>query len=156
MIRLTKQTDYGIVLMSRIANYGALEPARGLALSTHLPLPMVSKILKVLTRAGLLKSHRGAKGGYSLARASRDISVADLVTALEGPIAITECIEDTPEECSLEAHCGVRRNWQRINSAVRQALQAISLEDMAGPLDVGPALLRPPVESLVSLGASRG
>jgi FeS assembly SUF system regulator len=138
MIRLTKQTDYGIVLMCRLArdrdgiDRGAVvHNATDLAAETHLPLPMVSKILKLLARAGLLTSHRGVKGGYSLAHEPARVTVADIIEALEGPIAITECIEDSPDECSYEAFCRVRRNWQLINDAVRQALQRITLEEMA-------------------------
>ncbi|HUP21840.1 MAG TPA: SUF system Fe-S cluster assembly regulator [Thermoanaerobaculia bacterium] len=134
MIRLTKQTDYGIVLLSHLAvsseeHHNAPELAR----ETHLPLPMVSKILKLLARSSLLVSHRGVKGGYRLARSPAEISVADVIAALEGPIAMTECAPDSSEECSYEAFCGVRTNWQRINLAVRDALASVTLEEMAAP-----------------------
>ncbi|HVS63705.1 MAG TPA: SUF system Fe-S cluster assembly regulator, partial [Thermoanaerobaculia bacterium] len=148
MIRLTKQTDYGIVLMSQIAaSHGAQFTAPELAQETHLPLPMVSKILKALTRAGLLVSQRGAKGGYALAYAPAEISVATIIAALEGPIAITECVEESEEACSYEATCRVRSNWQRINQAVSGALAGISLEEMAEPWKTRsqvPVALRPP------------
>ena len=136
MIRITKQSDYGIVLMTRLANHSdSLHNAASLAEKTQLPAPTVSKILKLLARAGLLESHRGVKGGYTLARAPESITVAEIITALEGPIAITECIEDGPGECSQEPFCGVRGNWQRINLAIRQALEAISLAEMTEPLE---------------------
>jgi FeS assembly SUF system regulator len=133
MIRITKQTDYGIVLLSQMA----VEPHRQfnapeLAEAAGLPLPMVSKILKQLVRERLLTSHRGVKGGYSLARSSDDISVAELIAALEGPIALTECIS-VEGDCSHEASCKVRSNWERINDAVRGALEGISLSEMARP-----------------------
>ncbi|HVS15235.1 MAG TPA: SUF system Fe-S cluster assembly regulator [Thermoanaerobaculia bacterium] len=134
MIRLTKQTDYGIVLLSQIAVAAdRLLTAPDLAHETHLPLPMVSKILKALTRAGLLVSQRGAKGGYALAQPARDVSVAAIIAALEGPIAITECVEEREDGCTYEGTCRVRGNWQRINHAVRDALEGISLEEMAEP-----------------------
>jgi FeS assembly SUF system regulator len=134
MIRLTKQTDYGIVLLSQIATaHGSQFTASELAHGTHLPPPMVSKILKGLTRAGLLVSQRGAKGGYALARAASEISVASIIEALEGPIAMTECVEESEEGCSYEATCRVRSNWQRINQAVSGALEGITLEEMAEP-----------------------
>ena len=99
----------------------------------QLPLPTVSKILKILSRSGVLDSHRGVKGGYSLANEPRDLSVAKLISVLDGPIAITECVDDTPGQCSQEAVCHIRGNWQRINTAVRDALEAISLADLAQP-----------------------
>ena len=132
MIRLTKQTDYGIVLMSQIAASDVgRHTASDLAAQTMLPQPMVSKILKLLARDGLLASHRGAKGGYSLGRDAEQITVAAIISALEGPIAITECTTDTPHECSYEATCRVRGNWQQINNAVRGALEGVSLAEMA-------------------------
>jgi FeS assembly SUF system regulator len=133
MIRITKQTDYGIVLLTHLA----VEPERQynapeLAGEAHLPLPMVSKILKLLAREGLLASHRGVKGGYSLARRPEAISMAEIIAALEGPIALTECIS-VEGDCSHEALCPVRSNWRRINQAVRTALSGISLAEMAHP-----------------------
>lgn len=137
MLRLTKQADYGIVLMTYCASHpGKRFAAPELAAETRLPAPTVSKILKLLAREGLLESHRGVKGGYSLARSPRRISVAAMISALDGPIAFTECIEDTPGECSQESVCRLRGNWQRINQAVRQALESISLAELTGPLPV--------------------
>lgn len=135
MIRMTKQSDYGIVLMTRLAQLvDEVHNAAELAAETQLPLPTVSKILKLLARADLLESHRGVKGGYSLARDPERISVAEIISALEGPIAVTECIDDTPGECSQEPFCQVRGNWQQINQAIRQALEAISLAHMSQPM----------------------
>ena len=133
MIRITKQTDYGIVLLTHLAAHPDRQyAAPELAAEARLPLPMVSKILKLLARDGLLASHRGVKGGYSLARAAEEISMAEIIAALEGPIAITECIS-VESDCSHEALCPVRGNWQRINLAVRSALEGISLAEMAQP-----------------------
>lgn len=133
MLRMTKQADYGIVLLSRMAGRSAERfTAPELAAETHLPLPMVSKILKILGRGGLLLSHRGAKGGYSLAAPPREISVARMITVLDGPIAFTECSDDgAPGQCSQEAGCLIRNNWRRINVAVRDALEAINLAELA-------------------------
>ena len=86
-----------------------------------------------LAREGLLASRRGVKGGYSLAHDPNDISVATMLTALEGPIAITECVDDAPGACSQEVGCRARGNWQRINDALRQTLESISLAEMAHP-----------------------
>jgi len=135
MIRMTKQADYGIVLMTRMAgDPHRLFTAPELAAESHLPPPTVSKILKLLARAGLLDSHRGVKGGYTLGHEPEGISVAEIIDALDGPIAITECIDNSPGECSQEPICPVRGNWQRINRAIREALEAISLAEMVHPL----------------------
>lgn len=131
MLRMTKQADYGIVLMSHmVRSVKGRFAASELAMANQLPLPTTSKILKLLVREGLLVSHRGIKGGYSLARSPQDISVADMISALDGPIAFTECIEDTPGVCSQESICRLRSNWQRINQAVRDALESISLAEL--------------------------
>lgn len=134
MLRMTKQADYGIVMLSYMANDTARRyAAPDLAAEVQLPLPTVSKILKILSRSGILDSHRGVKGGYSLASAPEELSVARLISVLDGPIAITECVDDTPGTCSQEAICEIRGNWQRINAAVRGALEAITLADLAVP-----------------------
>jgi FeS assembly SUF system regulator len=128
----------------------AAEPARqftapDLAAEAQLPLPMVAKILKLLAREGLLVSHRGVHGGYALARGPREIAVSEVIAALEGPIAMTECIDDGPGECVQELICPLRANWQVINRAVRRALDGIKIADMAQPLP----------ERLVTLGRGR-
>jgi len=128
---MTKQSDYGIVLMTRMAQMrDQVVNASDLAEDTALPLPTVSKVLKLLARAGLLESQRGAHGGYILSQHPEEISVADVIAALEGPIAITECVDDAPGECSHEASCRIRENWQVINRAIREALEEISLAEM--------------------------
>ena len=123
MIRLSKLADYGIVIMTTLARHpGRQHNAPEVAAQSHIPQPMVSKILKALARAGLLVSHRGAKGGYGLARPAAAISVAEVICALDGPIALTACVEDGPGGCEIEALCPARANWQRINDAIRGAL----------------------------------
>lgn len=132
MIRLSKLADYGIVIMTHMSRHPKRQHnASAIATESHIPLPMASKILKGLVRAGLLASHRGAKGGYGLARPAELISVADVITALDGPIAVTACIENSPGECEIELLCPARANWQRINDAIRQALAGISMAEMA-------------------------
>jgi len=133
MIRLTKVSDYGIVLLAYIANDvpGERFKARNLAEETGIPGPMVSKIMKALARNDLLISHRGVKGGYSLARPAEGISVADIVRALEGPIALTECVDSRTSGCSIEMDCPVKTNWRRINNAVIDSLRQIKITEMA-------------------------
>jgi len=134
MIRLSRLTDYAIVLMANLAQSepGSPQNAREAAADAGLPVPVVSKILKSLARAGLLVSHRGSKGGYSLARAPEEISVPEMIAVLEGPIRLTECAQH-PGACAQEASCHVREPWQRINAAVHEALSKITLADLATP-----------------------
>ena len=138
MIRIRKLTDYGIVLLTYFVGDGesSVRTARELAAKAHLPLPTVSKILKALARSSLVISHRGIAGGYSLARAPEEISVAEIIAALEGPLALTECSASAPGLCDLEAVCPVRSNWRKINDVVRGALAQLSLADMSRPLKV--------------------
>ncbi len=136
MFRMTRQSDYGIVLLTFMARQprATVFTARDLAAESSLPLPMVSKILKVLARKDLLISHRGIKGGYSLGRRPKEISVGEIITAVEGPIAITECSVGSESNCRQESVCPISSNWQRINLAVRQALNGITLLEMAGSM----------------------
>jgi FeS assembly SUF system regulator len=135
VIRLSKLADYGIVMMTNMARHPQRQHnAAEIAAESHIPLPMASKILKALARAGLLASHRGAKGGYGLARDAGAISVAQVIVALEGPIAMTSCIEDGPGDCVIESLCPARANWQKINDAIRRALDEITMAEMAQAL----------------------
>jgi len=138
MLRITKQTDYGIILLARLAD----EPARvrtagELADATHLPLPMVSKVLKLLARRGILVSHRGVAGGYGLARPPEAVSVAELIDALEGPIALTTCLAHGPGDCDQAGHCPTQGHWHWINAAVHRALQDVTLAQMRRPAPGG-------------------
>lgn len=134
MIRLSRLSDYGIVLMAHLAGLDHDDPhaAREIAAAAGLPQPVASKLLKALAREGLLVSHRGSKGGYTLARRPEEISTEQMITALEGPIGLTECTVH-PGECAQESSCHVREPWQRINDVVRTALSEVSLADLAQP-----------------------
>lgn len=148
MIRLSKLADYGIVMMTNMARHPQRQHnAAGIAAESHIPLPMASKILKALARAGLLASHRGAKGGYGLARDAGEITVAQVIVALEGPIALTSCIEDAPGDCVIESLCPARANWQRINDAIRQALDEITMAEMAVTV---PSAFMPAIEHMAA------
>ena len=140
MIRLGKLTDYGLVLMTCIARAqsqdGNLHTARDLAKVSRLPLPTVSKVLKELLRSGLLASHRGIKGGYSLARDAHEVSLAEIVSALEGPIALTECSTDISGLCDLERCCPIKSNQQIISQIVKGALEKVMLSDLVQPLQL--------------------
>ena len=135
MIRLTKLADYGVVLMSHMAaDPERLYTAAELSKEAWVAAPTAAKILKILSRQGLLESHRGANGGYTLARDPARINVAEIIAAMEGPIAVTECVDQSQVECSVESVCQIRGGWQKINNAVRRALEEITLADMAGTI----------------------
>jgi FeS assembly SUF system regulator len=127
-------TDYAVVLATHLAATDGAHAARDLALQTQIPEPTASKVLKKLARAGVVISQRGAKGGYSLARRPEQIGINEVIEAIEGPIAVTQCSDESTDSfCEYETNCGVRANWQRINLAVQGALSEISLADMAFP-----------------------
>jgi len=128
-----KLTDYGIVLMSYLATESELKhSAHSLSDAVQMPLPTVRKVLKFLTHGGLLKSERGAHGGYTLHRSPKQISVADIITAIEGPIALTEC-NSSESHCEQESHCSIQVNSARINNAVYLALDEVKLSHMLLP-----------------------
>jgi len=132
MIRMTKQADYGFVLLTRLATAPErVANAPELAAETRLPAPMVAKILKILARAGLLRSHRGVKGGYSLAKPPERMVAAEVLRALEGPVALTGCIDGSHGECEREEFCDVRGHWHEINAAIARALSAVTLAHLA-------------------------
>jgi FeS assembly SUF system regulator len=135
MFRLNKLTDYAIVLMTHIASNSepSLHSARELSKGTQLPEPTVGKILRELLDHGLVVSHRGAKGGYALARGAEEISVAEIISAFEGPVGFTEC-NTTPGCCDLEPSCTIRYNSGVIGRTLQNALGNIRLSDMARPL----------------------
>lgn len=136
MIRLSKLTDYGILLMTLVARDSEHpRAARDLAEEANLPLPTVSKILKILLAQELLVSHRGVKGGYNLARPAQEITAANVIEAMEGPIGLTECSSLTGN-CDLLSFCPMRSNWAVISEAMREALQRVTLADLVAPLHV--------------------
>jgi FeS assembly SUF system regulator len=138
MLRLSRLADYGVVLMSQMAgSRESLHNAQTMADATQLPLPTVSKVLSVLARAGLLTATRGAKGGFKLARSARQISVAEIISAVDGPVALTQCIERGPGSCDVEGICSTRRGWQTINNAVQRALEGVSLAELVEPAPPG-------------------
>lgn len=156
MIRITRQTDYGIILLAYLASRppDQILTARDAARECHLPVPMASKILKTLAREAILHSHRGVKGGYSLAREPGRITIGDIIGALEGPIGMTEC-SSSPGSCEQEPLCPVRINWQKISLAVRGALEKIPLSEMmagqhAPLLSVGESA--PALDDIVPVG----
>ena len=130
MLRISRLTDYGTLVLAHLAAEGnAPTSAAEVASVTGIALPTVSKLLKLLAKAGLVTSTRGAQGGYRLSRRATDITAADIIDALEGPVYITECSADD-SSCDFESVCNVGGAWQRINVAIRRALQDVNLSDL--------------------------
>lgn len=131
MIRLSRLADYGIVIVSHLARESGRQQATPeIALATRIPQPVAAKVLKMLVRADLLVSHRGARGGYGLARPADAMSVADVVEAVDGPIALTTCLDEGNDDCGIEHLCPARANWQRVNDAIREALGRVTVAEM--------------------------
>lgn len=135
MLKLSKMTDYAVVVMGRLASRpGERQSAAEVAEATGLPSATVGQVLKALGAGGLVSGARGAHGGYVLARTPREISVAEIVVALDGPVAITACVDGADDPCAVESVCLLRGSWDTVNHAIETALDAVSLEDMLAPL----------------------
>ena len=143
MFRMTKLSDYAIMLLTYFAREPQMQrSARDLSVQSHLPLPTVRKILKILVRGGLLDTHRGVKGGFVLTRLPEKVTMTDIIAALEGPVAITQC-SGKDDRCRLEPSCPVRSNWRKINKVVYDALRGITLSEMTQQLHVPIEFRRP-------------
>lgn len=133
-MRLSSLADYAVVMMSAAARHcgGARTNAAQLADETGIPLPTVQKLVSKLSAAGLLRSVRGAGGGFKLARPAAAVTLADIIEAVEGPIAMTACVETGRHDCSMEGNCRVQPHWPVVNQAVRGALAQVPLTQLAG------------------------
>ncbi len=134
MLRITKETDYGILFLTCFAKNKTGVPltTKQLAQQTGIPYRMVCKILNMLTRKGLLHSHRGVKGGYDLVKSADQITLEDAILAIEGPISLTECTKEVCD-CTASEKCSVQDHWLSINQAFRKALQGITILNMSAP-----------------------
>ncbi|MEM7449444.1 MAG: SUF system Fe-S cluster assembly regulator [Myxococcota bacterium] len=131
MLRISKMTDYAVVLATHLAVSDTPRTVRDLAGESGIPQPTASKVLKLLAKSGVVTSFRGARGGYSLSGRPANIPVLDVVCAIEGPVAVTECSsEEASGSCEYEGSCEVQANWQKINVAIQAALHRITLADM--------------------------
>jgi FeS assembly SUF system regulator len=152
VFKISRMTDYGVVVMAQLAQAtDAVVTAPDLASEAGLPAPTVAKILKRMTQGGLVTSHRGINGGYALSRPATEISVADIIRALEGPVAVTACVDTaTGDACSVESLCPIRGCWDRVNAAVNRTLQSMSLAEIAAPpnfIDLPAPVARPATDS---------
>jgi FeS assembly SUF system regulator len=144
VIRLTNLADYAVVVMTAAARAsdGRLSAAK-VSAATAIPAPTVAKLMGTLARAGLLAASRGVAGGFALARAAESISVAEIVEAVDGPIALTNCLQGEVHDCAITGSCAVRGHWRPINDAVRSALASVSLADLARPATPAPVAPAP-------------
>jgi len=135
MIKLGKLTDYAVVVMGQLVQEGpgASCSAHYLSEKTDVPEPTVAKVLKLLSAGGLLLATRGAAGGYKLSRPAQQISIAEIITAMEGPICIVACVDGHEKDCSLSATCPTKNNWNQVNGAIRTALEGVKLTEMIAP-----------------------
>jgi len=132
MLRISKLTDYGTVILAYMAaQHGRLLAAAEVAEATGIALPTVSKLLKKLQRSGLVCSTRGSHGGYQLAQPATQVTAAQILDALEGPVAITEC-SSQHSSCGIESSCRIGHAWKRLNGAIRQALNDVTLAQLSG------------------------
>ena len=134
MFKLNRMTDYAIVVLGVLAHRrGEIMAAAQLAQLTSLNQPTVAKVAKTLVAADLLETHRGMHGGYRLARQAAMTSLVQIVEAMEGPIVVNDCVEGAQDPCMVSNRCFMSRNWNRVNLAVRNALNGVSLEDLVDP-----------------------
>lgn len=130
MLRLSKLTDYAVVVLVRLATTPNVQTSPGIAAATGIPEPTVAKVLKILAANGLVSSQRGARGGYRPVKNLADIPVSDVIAAIDGPIALTACVDGSVTECESQGLCPMKGRWDPVNNAIQQAMNAISLADM--------------------------
>jgi len=133
MLRLSKLTDYAVVVLVRLAGMQGVQTSPGIAAATGIPEPTVAKVLKTLAAGNLVASQRGARGGYRLNRDLAAIPIADVIAAVDGPIALTACVEGSTSECESQCLCPMRGRWDPVNDAIHRALSGITLADMQPP-----------------------
>lgn len=131
MLRLSRLTDYAVVVLAAMAaRRGEVLSSALLAEQSHVPEPTVAKILKMLARDGIVDSVRGAAGGYRLDRAAEDVTIGVVVTAVEGPVALTACVEGSTQGCGMSEACALRGRWDPVNEAIRAALESVTVADV--------------------------
>ena len=146
MVRLNKLTDYAVVILAEMAQAGGVTTASALAARTGIPGPTVAKLLKILTGRGPTTAQRGRAGGYGLSRAPTEINVAEIIEAVEGPVAVADCVEGAHDNCELESICALNGRWNRINEVIRGALARVALADMVAAEAPSFGFPRPPAK----------
>lgn len=152
MLRLSKLTDYAVVVLVRLASTPNVQTSPGIAAATGIPEPTVAKVLKILAASGLVTSQRGARGGYRPVKALSDIPVSAVIAAIDGPIALTACVDGSVTECESQALCPMKGRWDPVNDAIQQAMNAISLADIQDAAI--PAMFRVPARVAAPMTAA--
>lgn len=134
MIKLGKLTDYAIAVMGQLAHEGMgnSRSASHISGKTAIPEPTVAKILKLLSKGNLVTSERGSMGGYRLVKAANLISIGEIITAMEGPVSIVSCVE-SHDNCGVAGSCPTKSSWNRVNEAIKSALESVKLAEMLAP-----------------------
>ncbi len=132
MIKLGKLTDYAIAVMGQLVREGieSAHSAHSLSDKTGIPEPTVAKVLKLLSKGNLVVSERGAAGGYKLVKQAEQISIGEIITAIDGPISIVACVDGQHESCAMWGTCPTKGNWDRVNDAIKSALEGVKLTEM--------------------------
>ena len=132
MLKLSRMTDYAVVVLSQMARHQAdCLTAQDLTEMTALPQPTVAKVLKLLAKASVVESRRGTLGGYVLDRSADEVTVAEIIAAIDGPVALTACVDGQEGDCTVEALCPMRGRWDMLNTAVQTALASVSLAQIS-------------------------
>lgn len=156
MLKLSRLTDYAVVVLSQMAGRsGDVMTAIDLAEATALPQPTVAKVLKLLARNDVIESRRGTQGGYVLDRSAAEVSVAEVISAIDGPVALTACVDEASGDCSVETCCPMRGRWDRLNTAVQAAFESVSLEEILSVQTVPNFIDLPAVGAAKSAPAAR-
>ncbi len=131
MIKISKLADYAVVVLAVLARReNGTASAADLSTLSGLPSPTVAKVMKALAKAGIVNGARGAQGGYTLVRAAHEITITQIITAVDGPISVTECVDESASMCAAAAMCGLRGRWLPVNRAIISALNDVSLVDV--------------------------
>jgi len=133
VLRLSKLADYAVVLLARLGQGGGLHTAPSLSAATGIAEPTVAKVLRILSQGGLVEAQRGARGGHRLSRPVSSIPLSEVIVAVDGPIALTACVDGATGGCEAEGYCPVRGRWDPVNEAVRAALSAVTIADLSRP-----------------------
>jgi Rrf2 family protein len=156
MLRLTKKADYGLMALKYLAEQTVLssrptaQSAKDIAEAYHIPPQLLAKILQTLAKSGLLLSHAGTNGGYSLARSAHDITAFEVIRAIDGPLFITSCIT-IHGTCDLAGHCTIKEPLRKVNDSIKDLLNGIRISDLIEP-DAQPATSAPVAGGLVTIG----
>jgi len=129
MMKLSKLADYAVVILVRLGQGDGVMASVALAQETGVPEPTVAKVLKILGQQGIVRSHRGARGGYYLDQSLDQMSVGRIIAAIDGPVTLVGCVEG--HDCDASSRCGLCGNWDPVNQAIRETLERITLADMA-------------------------